>query len=84
MLLLVVAGIAVLACLPLWLQAWPQRNGNWIALLLPIHAALAWTLALPLGWAHSGVFWGVFVSETAVGVCTLLLFSRGRWKTVKV
>ena len=41
MLLLVVAGIAVLACLPLWLQAWPQRNGHWIALLLPIHAALA-------------------------------------------
>ena len=45
MLLLVVAGIAVLACLPLWLQAWPQRNGNWIALLLPIHAAFAWAWA---------------------------------------
>ena len=41
-------------------------------------------LALPLGWAHSGVFWGVFVSETAVGVFTLWLFSRGRWKTVRV
>jgi Na+-driven multidrug efflux pump len=37
-----------------------------------------------LGWSHSGVFWGVFVSETAVGVFTLWLFSRGRWKTVKV
>ena len=45
MLLLVVAGIAVLACLPLWLQVWPQRNGNWIALLLPIHAAFAWAWA---------------------------------------
>ena len=42
MLLLVVAGIAVLACLPLWLQVLPQRNGQWIALLLPIHAAFAW------------------------------------------
>ena len=31
-----------------------------------------------------GVFWGVFISETAVGVFTLWLFSRGRWKTVKV
>ena len=41
-LLLVVAGIAAFACLPLWLQAWPQRNGHWIALLLPIHAAFAW------------------------------------------
>ncbi len=49
-----------------------------------IQIPLAWYLALPLGWAHSGVFWGVFVSETAVGLFTLWLFSRGRWKTVKV
>ena len=59
---------------------------TWINLVFfwLIQIPLAWTLALPLGWAHSGVFWGVFVSETAVGVFTLLLFSRGRWKTVKV
>ena len=43
--LLVVAVIAAAACVPLWLQAWPQRNGAWIALLLPIHAAFAWALA---------------------------------------
>ncbi len=43
--LIVVAGIAALACLPLWLQAVPQRNGNWIALLLPVHAAFAWAWA---------------------------------------
>jgi putative MATE family efflux protein len=49
-----------------------------------IQIPLAWALALPMGWAHSGVFWGVFVSETAVGVFTLWLFSRGRWKTVQV
>ena len=36
-----VAALAVLACLPLWLQVAPQRNGHWIALLLPLHAALA-------------------------------------------
>ena len=41
-LLVVVAGVAALACLPLWLQAVPQRNGHWIALLLPLHGALAW------------------------------------------
>ena len=40
-LLMVLAVLAALACLPLWLQALPQRNGHWIALLLPIHAALA-------------------------------------------
>jgi hypothetical protein len=30
------------------------------------------------------VFWGVFISETAVGVFTLWLFSRGGWKQVRV
>jgi hypothetical protein len=43
MLLVAVATLAALALLPLWLQVQPQRNGHWIALLLPIHAALAWT-----------------------------------------
>jgi putative MATE family efflux protein len=59
---------------------------TWINLVFfwLIQIPLAWALALPLGWAHSGVFWGVFVSETAVGVFTLWLFSRGRWKTMKV
>lgn len=44
MLLAAIAAIAAVALLPLWLQAQPQRNGNWIALLLPVHAAfaLAW------------------------------------------
>lgn len=40
-LLLVVAVLAALACLPLWLQVAPQRNGHWIALLLPLHLAFA-------------------------------------------
>ncbi len=42
LLLKFVVLIAALACLPLWLQAVPQRNGAWIALLLPIHAGFAW------------------------------------------
>jgi Na+-driven multidrug efflux pump len=59
---------------------------TWINLVFfwLIQIPLSWALALPMGWAHSGVFWGVFVSETAVGVFTLWLFSRGRWKTAKV
>lgn len=59
---------------------------TWINLVFfwLIQIPLSWALALPLGWAHSGVFWGVFVSETAVGLFTLWLFSRGRWKTAKV
>jgi len=41
-LLVAVAALAAVALLPLWLQAMPQRNGPWIALLLPVHAAFAW------------------------------------------
>jgi putative MATE family efflux protein len=49
-----------------------------------IQIPLSWLLAVGLGWQHSGVFWGVFVSETSVGLFTLWLFSRGRWKTAQV
>ncbi len=76
-----------------WMVAVQAFNGagdtmtpTWINLVFfwLIQIPLAWALALPLGFGHSGVFWGVFVSETAVGLFTLWLFSRGRWKTVKV
>lgn len=49
-----------------------------------IQIPLSYFLAIILGWQHSGVFWGVFISETSVGLFTLWLFSRGGWKTVKV
>lgn len=49
-----------------------------------VQIPLAWLLALHLQLGHSGVFWAVFVSETSVGLFTLWLFSRGRWKTVQV
>jgi putative MATE family efflux protein len=49
-----------------------------------IQIPLAWWLALHLGWQETGVFWAVFVSETSVGLFTLWLFSRGRWKTAQV
>ena len=49
-----------------------------------IQIPLSWWLAVRLDWQHSGVFWGVFVSETSVGLFTLWLFTRGRWKTAQV
>lgn len=49
-----------------------------------IQIPLAWYLAILLDWQHSGVFWGVFFSETSAGLFTLWLFSKGKWKTVKV
>ncbi|MGN6111645.1 MAG: MATE family efflux transporter [Luteimonas sp.] len=49
-----------------------------------IQIPLAWYLAIGRGHAEAGVFWAVFVSETSVGLFTLWLFTRGRWKTVQV
>ena len=49
-----------------------------------IQIPLSWWLAIRLDWQQSGVFWGVFVSETSVGLFTLWLFSRGKWKSVQV
>ena len=49
-----------------------------------IQIPLSWLLAIHLGWQHSGVFWGTFVSETSVGLFTLWLFSRGGWKNARV
>lgn len=49
-----------------------------------IQIPLSHVLALTLGWQQSGVFWGVFISETSVGLFTLWLFTRGRWKLKRV
>ncbi len=49
-----------------------------------IQIPLSWYLALQLNWAHNGVFWGVFISETSVGLFTLWLFTKGNWKKHKV
>ena len=76
-----------------WMVAVQAFNGagdtvtpTWINLVFfwMIQIPLSWLLALQLGWAHTGVFWGVFVSETSVGLFTLWLFSRGGWKSAKV
>lgn len=49
-----------------------------------IQIPLAYWLAIQLGWAHSGVFWAVFFSETSVGLFTLWIFKKGKWKAMKV
>lgn len=49
-----------------------------------IQIPLAYYLAIHLDWAESGVFWAVFFSETSVGLFTLWIFKKGKWKTMKV
>ncbi|HSD18286.1 MAG TPA: MATE family efflux transporter, partial [Thermomonas sp.] len=62
------------------------RTPTWINVVFfwLIQIPLAWYLALYMGLQEAGVFWAVFVSETSVGLFTLWLFSRGRWKTTQV
>jgi putative MATE family efflux protein len=45
---------------------------------------LAYTLSIVLDWKESGVFWGMFISEICVGLFTLWLFTKGKWKETKV
>jgi putative MATE family efflux protein len=49
-----------------------------------IQIPLSYLLAIHFNWKHSGVFWAVFISETLVGLFTLWLFKKGKWKTAKV
>ena len=45
---------------------------------------LSYFMARTLGMEHSGVFWAIFIAETAVGLFTLWLFTKGKWKNVQV
>ncbi|MEM7161857.1 MAG: MATE family efflux transporter [Bacteroidota bacterium] len=49
-----------------------------------IQLPLAYLMAIFFNWSYSGVFWAVLISETAIGIFTLYLFSRGKWKNYKV
>lgn len=62
------------------------KTPTWINVIFfwMIQIPLSYLLAVQFGWQHSGVFWGVFISETSVGIFTLMLFKRGKWKTVRV
>jgi Na+-driven multidrug efflux pump len=51
-----------------------------LAFFWVLQIPLAYYLAIMLDWQHSGVFWAVFITETSVGLFTLWLFSRGKWK----
>ena len=49
-----------------------------------IQIPLSYLLGKALGRGYTGVFWAIFISETSVGLFTLWLFTRGKWKTVRV
>ena len=49
-----------------------------------IQIPLSYTLSKSLGMEVPGVFWAIFISETSVGLFTMWLFKKGKWKNVKV
>jgi putative MATE family efflux protein len=57
-----------------------------------INIGFFWFLQIPLAYflgiyfegGYNGVFWAVFISETSVGLFTLWLFTKGKWKLSKV
>jgi len=49
-----------------------------------IEIPLAYAMGKAFGFGYTGVFWAIFLAETAVGLFTLWLFTRGKWKTVQV
>jgi putative MATE family efflux protein len=64
-------------------DTWTPTKINFFCFWL-LEIPLAWILALKLGLGQKGVWWSIVVAETAMGVSAILLFRRGRWKTVKV
>lgn len=49
-----------------------------------IEIPLSYFMAKTLDMGYSGVFWAIFIAETAVGLFTLWLFTKGKWKSVVV
>jgi putative MATE family efflux protein len=45
---------------------------------------LSYFMSKILGMEVQGVFWAIFISETSVGIFTLWLFKKGKWKKVVV
>ena len=49
-----------------------------------IEIPLSYYLGKTLNFGHTGVFWALMIAETSVGLFTLWLFTRGKWKEAKI
>jgi len=49
-----------------------------------VETPLAALLALHLNWGQSGVYWSIVIAESGMALAAMLVFRRGKWKTVKV
>lgn len=76
-----------------WMVAIQAFNGAGDTLTpTKINLVFFWLIQIPLSYLMSkvlgmdveGVFWAIFISETSVGLFTLWLFTKGKWKEVVV
>lgn len=76
-----------------WMVATQAFNGAGDTMTpTKINLVFFWLIQIPLAYFMSkilemdvpGVFWAIFISETSVGLFTLWLFTRGKWKNVQV
>ena len=45
---------------------------------------LAYVLSMKLDFGGTGVFWAIAIAESAMAIVGILIFRRGKWKTVKI
>ncbi len=76
-----------------WMAASQAFNGAGDTITpTKINIVFFWMIQIPLAYflgtylklGHAGVFWAMMVSETLVGIFTLWLFTKGKWKETKV
>ncbi|MGI9242562.1 MAG: MATE family efflux transporter, partial [Verrucomicrobiales bacterium] len=49
-----------------------------------VQIPLAWMMAREWGFGASGVFWAVIIAETLLAGLAIVLFLRGKWKTIAI
>jgi putative MATE family efflux protein len=49
-----------------------------------IETPLAYFLALQLNWGQTGVYYSIVIAESLLAVAAILVFKRGKWKTITV
>jgi putative MATE family efflux protein len=76
-----------------WMVATQAFNGAGDTITpTKINLVFFWVIEIPLSYfmakvldmESSGVFWAIFIAETSVGLFTLWLFKKGKWKNVEV
>lgn len=76
-----------------WMVATQAFNGAGDTITpTKINLVFFWLIQIPLSYFMStilgmnveGVFWAIFISETSVGLFTLWLFKKGKWKNFQI